>query len=382
MKKITSLASFTLVLAASAVATADAPTPAAPAASNAPNAPRPIVPPPPFAALPAASTTTPPKDKAPARIPKTEKVEGFNVADPPKNQLRDGKITSVMIFAKEEDAKDYTASKRFGASGNDETVCFSQPPRFRRPNDAPPAEWGAEIEPTAAIQAPFKPPPPPKKGDKPKPFSMAYGEMEVTAVHQERFIQDDKKARVEITDAWVDPVTHGVRLISKATMPLERIGSAWRGVKLYAARGDKRVHVVARRDTPKEAKAISDRPTKSFEFKLLDLARRPLMIETPSGERDHTQCGFAHISMKAEQGAAETAMFETSTLFVDAPDPKPADEKTEDEALMDTMRGREEDAPTLRVRPFRATVSSTWASKDKMPVISVSFGWSGREREL
>lgn len=379
-KTIAPVASLGLLLglcAISSAAFADAPAAAEPAAG----APRPMVPPPPFSALPSASMTVPPKDKAPKRIPKTEKVEGFYVADPPKNQLREGKITNVIIFGKEDDAKEYTAGKRFGAAAADETQCFSQPPRFRRPNDESPVEWAPEIEPTATIQAPIKQPPPPKKGEKPKPYKMEWGDMEVTAVHQERFIlQEDKKARVEITDAWVDPMTHGVRLIGKSTMSLERIGSASHGVKLYAAKGDKRVHIVARRALPKEATKLNDRPSKSFEFKIFNAVRHPLMIETPAGERDQTMCGFAHVSLKAEKGTAETAMFETATIFIDPLEPKP--EKTEEEVIAEARANHEEETPTVRVRPFRATVSSTWTSRDVAPVISVSFGWAGREREL
>jgi hypothetical protein len=376
MKKITCVGSFTVVLAVSAIAIADTAPPA-------PSPPRPIVPPPPFAALPAGTMTTPPKDKAPTRIPKTEKVEGFNVADPPKNQLQDGKITNVQIFSKEENAKDYSAGKWFSSSGSDETVCFTQPERFRfRSDDGPKAEWGFDIEPTARIHAQMKPPPPRKKGEKIVPFKSTYGDMEITAIHQERFVQEDKKAHIEIVDAWVDPVTHGVRLIGKSTIPLERIGSAWHGVKLYAARGERVIHVVARRDKPKES-AVDKVPSKAVEFRLMNAMRQPLMIEMPSGDHDQTQCGFAHVALKAQQGAAETAMFETNTVFVDPPEPKPEKDKDDDESNgAGRFRGRDEDAPTIRMRPFRATVSSTWTSKDSAPVISVSFGWAGREREM
>jgi hypothetical protein len=380
MKKLSSAASFGLVLAMSAAAFADAPAP------EKATAPRPIVPPPPFAALPSGTMTTPPKDKAPTRIPKTEKVEGFFVADPPKSHLEaDGKITNVQIFAKEDTAKDYTAGKFFSSSATDETVCFTQPDRFRfrgfGGEDAPKPEWGSDIEPTARIHAQMKQPPPRKKGEKVVPFKPGYGEMEVTALHQERFIQEDKKARVEIIDAWVDPVTHGVRLIGKSTIPLERIGSAWHGVKLYAARGQSVIHVVARRDKPKELNP-GKAPTRTSEFRLMSALRQPLMIQTPSGDHDQTQCGFAHVALKAQQGSAETAMFETNTVFIDPPEPKHEKEKGEGEEESLGFGRHEDEGPPIRLRPFRATVSSTWTSKDTAPVISVSFGWAGREREM
>jgi hypothetical protein len=375
MKKVTAFVSSSFVFVVSAAAFADAPAPSA-------SGPKPVVPPPPFSALPSATTTTPPKEKAPARIPKTEKVDGFFVGDPPKNQHHEGKITNVIVFAKEEQAKDYSAGKWWGSSpGQDDTTCFSQPPRFRR-DDSPAADWGSEIEPNAHIQAPMKPPPPPKKGEKPKSFTMQYGEMEVTAMHQEKFVlQEDKKARLEIVDAWVDPVTHGVRLIGRATVPLERIGSAHHGVKLYAAKGDKVVHVVARRDRPKEMNV--DQPSKQAEFRMMNAMRQQMVVHNAAGEQDSTQCGFGHVTLKAQQGAAETAMFETNTVFLDPPEPKSDKEKADEDMFGFGSFGRPQDnGPGIRVRPFRATVSSTWSSRDTSPVISVSFGWAGRERDM
>lgn len=375
MKKIVGLGPSLFVLLLSAVAVADNPAPA-------PSGPKPVTPPPPFSALPSATNTTPPTAKAPARIPKTEKVDGFFVGAPPKEQLHEGKITNVIVFAKEEQAKDYNAGKWWvGSPGTEENVCFSQPSRFRR-DDSPPTEWGSELEPTAHIHAPYKPFATPRKGEKPKPFKMEYGEMEVTAMHQEKIIVgEDKKARLEVTDAWVDPVTHGVRLIGRATMPLERIGSAWHGVKLYAARGDKVVHVVARRDRPKEL--TNDQPTKQAEFRVQNALRQQMVVHNAAGEQDSTQCSFAHVTLKAQLGAAETALFETNTVFVDPPEPKSDKEKVDEDVMGFGSFGRmQENGPGIRVRPFRATVSSTWSSRDTSPVISVSFGWAGREREM
>lgn len=348
-------------------------------ADDAPKAPKPMTPPPPYASLPNAVFTAPPKDKAPKSIPKGEKVEGFNVADPPKNQQRPGeKITNVLIFSKADEAKEYASGEGFGFHGqNDDTVCFAQPRRHFSDDTAEP-EWPLEMQPTSRISAPYKYPSPPKKGEKPKPFVMSYGPMEVTAIHQERFTTEDKKAKIETIDAWVDPNTHGVRLISRQTTTLDRIGSAFNGIKLYAAKGDKTLHIVARREKPK---ALQDAPPRTtHDFRMMNATSQPLMVELPDGGSDATQCGFAHVSMKAEKGAAEIASFETSALFVDPVDPKKDDPKPAEDSF--GMIGREDDGPGLRARPFRATVSSTWASKDKEPQISVSFGWVGREREL
>ena len=331
-----------------------------------------------YNALPTGNVTVPPKDKAPARIPKTEVVDGFAVADPPKNQLRDGKITNVVIFAKDTDAKDYTAGKggfSMGRMGVD-SVCFARKSTRGFMDDEGATEWAFDMEPTSRISAPWKAPPPLPKGQKAPPKSQGpiLGEMEVTAVHQERFTAEGGKARVEMTDVWVDPVTHGVRVIGKSTLMLDRVGVSQGGVTLFAARGDKALHVVARREKLADA---PDHPTTPRDFRMLSASRMPLMVEKSDGQMDATQCGFAHVSLKAQKGAAEMASFETQMVFIDPPAPSA---KTDDDPLPNG-RSKEEE-PELRVRPIRATVSSTWGSRDKEPVISVSFGWSGRERQM
>jgi hypothetical protein len=364
-----SLGSFSAVIALAGLAIADAPAP-----------PKPLAPPPPYSALPAGNMTAPPKEKAPPRIPKTERVDGFNVADPPKTQWRDGKITQVSLFSKEEDAKDFSAAKRMGNGTSDDAVCFAQTSRsrFRRDEDGTPTEWPFAMDPTGRISAQMKPPPPPKKGEKPKPSPMVWGDMDVTAIHQERFVvHEDKKAHVEMTDVWVDPVTHGVRLIGKSTLQLDRIGSASHGVKLYAARGNGVLHIVARRERPKDKDETMPAPRTSADFRIMSVMRQPLIVAMPSGEQEMTQCGFAHVSLKAQAGTAETAMFEATSVFID-----PIEKKEEAEPTAIGFGSRNEEAATVRVRPFRATVSSTWSSRDKEPVLSVSFGWAGREREM
>lgn len=345
-------------------------------ADEAPKVPK-VTPPPPYATLPTASWTKPPTEKAPKTIAKTEKVEGFYVADPPKNQQREGKITQVLVFSKQDEAKEYSGGEGFGFHpGADDTVCFGQTRRHFSEDQADP-EWPLEMEPTSRIDAPYKYPTI-KKGQKPTAatFKASYGPMEVTAIHQERFSQQDKKATIESIDAWVDPNTKGVKLITRQTMTLERIGSAFNGIRLYAAKGDKVLHVVARREKPKNT---TNPPSSARDFRMINATSQPLMVELPDGGTDATQCGFAHLTLKAAAGSAEIASFETNALFID-----PATEKREEPKAEDSFGrfGMDDDGTTMRARPFRATVSSTWSSKDKEPQISVSFGWVGREREM
>lgn len=383
MKALRTTATFGVIgasLVLSNLALADGANASAPATASAASTPA-------YSALPSGSMTPPPKDKAPVRVPKTEHVEGFAVADPPKRQLGEGgKITNVVVFASASDAQDYTAGKPgafFGGRGSVDNVCFAR--RSQRGFvDEGSSEWAFDMEPTSRISAPWKPPPPPPKGQKPvagkSSFSPSLGEMEVTAVHQEHFVAEGNKARIETTDAWIDPVTHGVRLIARSTLALERIGTA-QGVTLFAARGDKALHVVARREKPSDTPEHP--PSSSREFRMANLMRMPLMVQKSDGQTDASQCGFAHVSLKTSKGNAEMATFETQAIFVDTPDPKKNEKANDTEDVLKAMiRPQQDEEPEVRLRPLRATVSSTWGSKDKEPVISVSFGWAGRERQM
>jgi hypothetical protein len=86
------------------------------------------------------------------------------------------------------------------------------------------------------------------------------------------------------------------------------------------------------------------------------------------------------VSLKTQKGEAEMASFETQAVFIDPPDPN-LKKDNDDEALKGLVKPQEPE-PEIRLRPLRATVSSTWATRDKEPIISVSFGWAGRERQM
>ena len=89
-----------------------------------------------------------------------------------------------------------------------------------------------------------------------------------------------------------------MKLITRQTMTLERIGSAFNGIRLYAAKGDKVLHVVARREKPKNT---TNPPSSAHDFRMINATSQPLMVELPDGGTDATQCGFAHLTLKAAE---------------------------------------------------------------------------------
>jgi hypothetical protein len=175
-----------------------------------------------------------------------------------------------------------------------------------------------------------------------------------------------------------------VRLIAKSTLPLMPLGNAPGHLGLYAARQDGKIQIVARR----KFKTPSNHPPSTVrDFRAQSVTRQPLMVALPNGDHDATQCSFARVALQATKGSAEMASMETTVLFHDHEEKKAEKAKADDatKEAGDAPDNEEPELPNLplmRVRPLRVTISSTWTSHDTEPVLSVSLGWAGREREI
>jgi hypothetical protein len=333
-----------------------------------------------------------PNDKAPLRIPAGERVPGFSVAIPKRDKA--DKATDsptkhmVVVFASESAAKDFEAGKTNAFTDRGvEGTCFSE--RTERFDDDG-QEWSISLEPQVNIMGKWKPPPPPPplaKGAKPPPrpqttapFKPTYVDPDVTPIHQERFVDNGGKAQIEMTDAWVDPVTRGVRLIGKATLPLTTLETLPGGVTLYAARERDFVQVVARR-APQNG-ATNKPPSSLADFRTLNLARQPLIVNGPNGSTDGSRCSFARVGLRAQKGIAQSASIETSVVFVTPPAPPQSAnaDPTIEPGLMNALAKQEEDE--VRVRPLKINASTTWMTRDKEAVFSLSLGWTGHERQM
>ena len=358
-----SLTILGLVLAASITAAAD---------SSADTAPK-------FGALPLGTVTQHPSGKAPPRIPAAEKVEGFYVAMPPKDMMEHGRADFLMVFASDQEAKDFTASKGFNGNEGTEGVCFSERVErdmFTGGDSASPSEWSVSLEPAVNIQPQFRETNS-AKGEPKREFV-------VTAVHQERFVEAGGKASIEMTDVWVDPTTRGARLIGKASLPLTKMTTSPGGLTIYAARAGASVEFVVKKTVAPKAERRP--PTSTKDFRTMRLQRMPLMVSMPNGTSDASQCSFARVALRAITGVAEMASVETPVIFETptaavAPPVAPKDSPLG--ALLGSAKEpTNEEGPEFRIRPLKISLSSTWTSKDKEPVISVSLGWAGHEHVM
>jgi hypothetical protein len=337
-----------------------------------------------FASLPTGTVTQHPVGEGPKQVAATEKVPGFFVAKPPAEQMQNGRMPYVMIFAKEKDAKEFTAGKGgFGGSSDEQNdVCFSER-AVDVDIDEPggPAEWSPSLEPGVHLSPHFAPMPPRVKGAKPVRMSDMPRKFDVTAVHQEKFVDlGAGKAQLEMVDAWVDPTTRGVRTIGKGTLALTKVGDAPGGLAIYAARERTHVQIVVRR----VREGNKDGPPQSIaEMRMAQMRRMPLVIEASSGAHDASSCGFARVTLHAEQGVGEMAKLETHVVSMSPAEEQPEKKESPLQALLGGGDAQQDlTQPEFHMRPMTINVSTTWTSRDKEPVVSLTLGWAGRDKKM
>lgn len=153
-------------------------------------------------------------------------------------------------------------------------------------------------------------------------------------------------AALEVSHAWVDTESLGTRLVDQRQIPLAEVLAGPGGLRVFAARSGTDVLFVL--------KPPAQTPDRGFVM--------PLMFTGPDGMNGSSQCGSASIRLRAARpGDAELA-FLTGEIAapVESGDGPPA-------------FGREH-----QVRAFRLTLSESLLSRDPEPILSVSFGWTGK----
>jgi hypothetical protein len=317
-----------------------------------------------YADLPSGHATAPPASAPPASIPANEKVPGFFVASPqfPRRKMpakasmkgmKPPAPSYVLVVATSERAK-RVESGEFGGRRDDEESgpCFSQERHFRGPPKKPMRreDAGSEDETTEEPAIPdwdeglggqatinVKTETNPTAG--------------VTAVHREELVTDASGARLEIVDVWVDPATKGVRKIGASTIPLMKLGST-RGLVVYAARDE--------RDDMKAVQFVVVPPSD------VPNGRSESLVAVLGDGRNamSSSCSHLRFAMNAAEGAADSAVLKATLRLPDRGDAERTDDEGEKRA---------------RVREAAVQLGVSRTKRDPRPVISLTFGWSGRE---
>jgi hypothetical protein len=294
--------------------------------------------------LPTGRLPPPPKGKRPSMIPGGERVPGFFLVRPKGF----GRGDYVALAASAQAAKEMMRGGGGEAASN---ACFAEARGVGGDDEDGQGEgWSLALQPFVALSA-----------------SMQGGRPPVTPVHFERLVQEHAGAALEIADAWVDPVTRGVRLIGRSTLPLARVTTLVGGSAVWAGRDDRTVHVVFA--------LPADR----------DLDRHPSQLfAAVDNEIASSQCSYLRVALVAEKGQGRTATF-VNDLQLTTLDPhgKPAAKepraKSEPSSLSAILNAAGE-RPEARFRPVHVHASVSWASRDKEPLLTVASGWDARER--
>jgi hypothetical protein len=210
----------------------------------------------------------------------------------------------------------------------------------------------------------------------------------VSAVHVERFVDDGGSARLEITNAWVDPNTRGARLIDKSTLPLTLVGASVGGMRVFAARND-------RADGRNMVEFVVARPRGGSE-----IAKRmsTLMAIRPDGNGGHAAgCSHIRVSLPIETKGGESALVFASVELPSLPRSADDDDATPENEKTEKSDSKAKPAPRkrpirrgpvpegsheieARLRDIEVHLGVSRTTKDAEPLLSVSFGWAGREQ--
>lgn len=210
----------------------------------------------------------------------------------------------------------------------------------------------------------------------------------ITAIHSEKVVEQNGNVSLETVDAWVDPSTRGARLITKASLPLKLVTTAVGGVKVYAGRDD-------RPEGRRYIQFIVMRP----RDKKLQRAGTMWGIRQ-DGNSVHGNCNHLRVGIPTDAKGGDSAVVIAPVILPalkreDADkNEKIADKTDKTEAApaltvpSSKIRGAKRasmPAPQgmtekeIRIRAMQVQVSVSRTTKDKDPVLSVSFGWANRE---
>lgn len=260
----------------------------------------------------------------------------------------------VRIFPTRDLAEAH-AQKGLGAMHDESQLCFSVADAwFLKQDDR---DWPLNADPQPSIHAV-------KKGT---PAARHYHEPMVRAVRLDALTVDPSgTASLTMLSAWVDPLSLGVQHVASGTLKLARVAEAY-GVTVLAARdpGGDAVHFVVRQERP--------------EGRLGMFVGRHMQVRR-ADTAGHSSCGMSVLTLRALAGGGQQATVELDALLaVEESEPQEPDAGR---GILGIL-GADRAAPTMRemrVRTMQVHLAVSQASGDASPIVTVSFGWFGKER--
>jgi hypothetical protein len=178
----------------------------------------------------------------------------------------------------------------------------------------------------------------------------------------------DGTTKLEITDAWFDARTRGMRLIGKSTLALKLHATLPGGMRILVGRdehdGKKLVQFVVAeaKDTP--------------AYLLAARRERLTRVTTDTTTQPLGMCSHHRVTI-ATGGAGESASFDLKVILPPLASGERSSVATELRAMSDWEK--KVGAKDVRTREVRIALGVSQTSRDKDPVLSISTEWAGAE---
>jgi hypothetical protein len=347
--------------------------------------------------VPAPASTTS-SATLPATIPATEHVDGLFVAlqpDKARKAMEDKYgYHYVSLFTTDKEARTYATAGTYSVSYPDDRsaprVCLMSGGRslaqrytttYRVRPYVPPPPSAATI---ARLKAMHRWPPPP-----PKPVKApATPHDDMQRVTLEKLTVTGDTARVDVTEALLDLKTLGAHLLGSTTTTLTRVSTGPSGMGIFASRDDKgRVQFLITSPEVPAPEADADRQR---ELERLGPTADRVLVELPSGGAGESGCGHVRFTMDAiKPGSGQMATVLATTFLPPSSDP---DDAADDDSGQAAQDDSDDDATAAlraasrrrsqRARPVAINVSLSQLPSEPAPLLSLTFGWAGKDQQL
>lgn len=303
-----------------------------------------------YAALPQGNVTQmPDQASAPHFVGKGKATPGFLLTaqafDSPKREYAIFQLAANQVDA------DWTSNGAVAASPDDTfefNTCFQVLPLDAI--SSPVRDWPGGGEPVVSMMMA-------RNGSK------APGRL--YAAHAEHWVETGDGPVIEMSDAWIDLATHGVRVFRQSRLPLVKVTQPYPGVTIYAARTAHSVEFVVR---------LQGRENKLGGQIASQLGQR--MVFARGNESGSVACGFVRIGLNGEPGEGQVANAVTEVAVGLEPQDKAA------VGLSPELNPAKVPARELTLRTLQLNLSVSRLSTDPHPVASVSYGFFGEERRV
>lgn len=340
----------------------------------------------PFSSLPQAQSPVKPapsSSSAPEKIAAGERVDGIYPAILPEAKRKTGESDgwrTVQVFTSEKDAQAYATQGTLPSSnlpaGASTRICLTRggtlAPRvqfyYRASQPKPSPE---QIQTMMRLHRwPPKPEPLPKKDS-------------VEFVRLERLSQTGDSVAIETVDAFIDLQTMGVRAVSRSSEKLGKVATGPNGLGVFAARENETSSEFL--VTNPELPPAATEEEHEAEVRSLQSTATRLVAQLPSGSSATQGCGYTRFTLAAKPGSGQMATVLAMAFLPPAKDPDAPpdpDPSTEDEAEKAQRVALARANRTQRARPVAVNVSLSQLASEQAPLLSVTFGWAGKDQRL